>query len=109
MGDMKKGDSQKPMLYLLQPGWVWEVGEVLTHGAKKYEPNGWQRVEPERYISALLRHSLQVAAGETVDEETGLSHLAHIGCNAMFLWYFAEGSDQMPQRRCLCPVCTEER
>jgi hypothetical protein len=82
---------------------------MLQNRAKKYAPNGWQQVEPDRYVSALLRHSLQVAAGEAFDKETGLSHLAHIGCNAMFLWYVAEGSDQIPQRRCVCPACTEAK
>lgn len=55
------------------------VAEVTTYGAKKYTPNGWVSVPDaeERYTDALYRHLLKDAAGERVDPETGLTHLAH--------------------------------
>ena len=82
----KKFDSKKPMLYLLPPRSLVEIGEVLTHGADKYGPENWRKVEDlqNRYTSAALRHIFAHMEGEENDEETGLSHLAHAMCCLLF-------------------------
>lgn len=108
VGDALKGDGHKPDMRLIVPGWIWETGQVMTHGATKYFPGGWMQVEPWRYHSALYRHYLAHRAGERYDEETGLHHMAHVACNAMFLWYFDEG-ESIPKRRCLCEHCQPKR
>ena len=61
--------------------------EVLTYGAAKYAPDGWRTVPSAkaRYTAALLRHFNAWRGGESVDMESGLSHLAHVLCNAAFL------------------------
>ena len=42
-------------------------------------------MEPKRYVDALYRHLLAYIEGNEVDEESGLSHLAHMACNISFL------------------------
>lgn len=80
-----KYDTGKVRLDLLPPEAVMGLGEVLTYGASKYGPNNWQQVEPERYEAALLRHLMAWKSGSPVDEESGISHLKHVLCNAAFL------------------------
>lgn len=66
------------------------VAAVLTYGALKYKEDSWQHVPngKERYESALDRHLNAWKAGEECDEESGLPHLAHAACNALFLLWF---------------------
>jgi len=85
-----KNDQEKNRLDLIEPQFIEGVGEVLTFGAQKYEPNNWQKVEDaeNRYYAAALRHLLAWRRGETTDEESGLSHLKHVATNIMFLLHF---------------------
>lgn len=86
----RKNDEDKNRLDLIEPQFIEGVGEVLTFGANKYEPNNWQNVEnaEDRYYAAALRHLMAWRRGETVDEESGLSHLKHAATNLMFLLHF---------------------
>lgn len=63
------------------------VAAVLTFGAKKYAAHSWQKVPDaiNRYTAAMLRHMNAIAKGETHDPESGLPHVDHIACNALFL------------------------
>lgn len=68
-----------------------DVVQVLAFGAHKYpSADNWQRVEgaKERYLDAAFRHLLARAMGEQRDPETGLPHLAHLICCALFLAWF---------------------
>lgn len=69
---------------------IKKINEVLTYGANKYAPGNWKFVEPDRYKSAFFRHFNAFYDGESRDEESGLLHLAHAMCNAMFLTYLLE-------------------
>jgi hypothetical protein len=82
-----KFDDGKPRWELLPFDAVGAVVDVLTFGAKKYAPNSWRALENgrERYTGALLRHLVAWNAGEQIDPESGLHHLAHVACNALFL------------------------
>ena len=82
----RKYDYEKPQLYLLPPKSLYEVGKVLTFGAEKYDPHNSRKVDDlqNRYSSAAMRHILAHIDGEDLDEETGLSHLAHAICCLMF-------------------------
>jgi len=79
-------------VWLFPGNGVLRVTEVLTFGAKKYAANQWQKVPNavERYTDALYRHWLMCLGGEVNDLESGLPHLAHLACNAMFLLHFRE-------------------
>ena len=86
MSEGKKFDQEKPMLYLLPPKSLIEIGKVLTHGAEKYGPENWRKVDDlqNRYTSAALRHIVAHMECEKYDYETDLSHLAHAMCCLLF-------------------------
>lgn len=94
------------------------VAEVMEYGARKYLPNSWQQVSEAktRYEDALDRHLNQWKAGELIDPESHLHHLAHIATNALFLLYFYESeindqynnvSPPLRQETQPVPVCNE--
>ena len=85
-----KDDDGKLRFDLIEPQFEEEVAAVLTLGAKKYEANNWQKVEDpvNRYYAALRRHLNAWRSGEKTDPESGLSHLAHVATNIMFLLHF---------------------
>lgn len=83
-----KADGGKSNPLLLEEDMVHAleaVNRVLDYGAEKYERAGWKKVELERYIAAMLRHQRAWLKGELIDDESGLPHIAHIACNALFL------------------------
>jgi len=61
---------------------------VLEMGAEKYEPWNWKKGMPVSEVSeSLLRHMFAFLEGEDNDQESGIDHLGHVLCNAMFLSY----------------------
>jgi hypothetical protein len=81
-----KYDTGKRDYSLLPWAAVDEIVKVLEHGAEKYTADNWRRGTAwSRYWSASMRHILAWWRGEAVDEETGLSHLAHAACCLLFL------------------------
>lgn len=86
----EKYDAGKPDWSLLPLGAVEEVVKVLGFGASKYAPDNWQQVPnaQRRYFAALCRHLVAHQSGERDDPETGLSHMAHVATNALFLVWF---------------------
>jgi len=86
-GDDKKFDGGKLMWDLLMWNGVKEIVRILTFGAEKYGAYSWKEVEGsrERYYAALLRHITAWFMGEENDPESGCHHLAHAGCNLLFL------------------------
>jgi hypothetical protein len=84
-----KYDDGKLAYDLLPPEPVIEVVKVLMHGAQKYKPFNWQRVEPYRvrYYNAAQRHIEAWRAGEILDPGSKLPHIAHAICCLVFiLW-----------------------
>ena len=88
----KKGDGGKLMYDLMYYPFLDRLVSVLTFGAKKYEPHNWKKVSRNRYEAAMMRHLTAYLQGEKKDPETGISHLAHVTCTAMFLDYFDDQS-----------------
>lgn len=82
-----KYDKDKPRLDLVPPSLIEAVGIVRTYGVKKYKTDdGWQNVEPNRYIAALMRHLCKFLRNpHGKDKESGLPHLWHMACNIAFL------------------------
>lgn len=91
-----KFDGAKLKLRLLWWGFVEAIVRVLMWGAKTYAPDNWKHVEDrrERYKEALMRHAIAYSKGEVTDKDTGESHLACIGCNAMFLHWMDQNGDE---------------
>lgn len=87
-----KYDSKKPRMELLSVPALIEISKVLTYGADKYTvgdvsgAHNWRKgFEWSRLYGAALRHLTAHMDGDDTDPESGLSHLAHLGCCVMFL------------------------
>jgi len=81
-----KFDANKPRMDLLDAHAITQLAQVLTFGAQKYEAHNWRRgISKSRLIAAALRHLFAYLGGEDKDPESGLSHVAHAMCCAMFL------------------------
>lgn len=64
---------------------------VLEFGAIKYAPKNWMKpMELNKILESMQRHLAALFDGEEVDSETGISHMGHIQCNAMFYNYHKE-------------------
>lgn len=75
------------------------IAHVLTFGARKYVSNNWRGgISYSRIISSLLRHLAAIQRGEDVDPESGLPHIDHVGCNAMFLSFFMKHRPELDDR-----------
>ena len=61
---------------------------VLEFGALKYAPKNWMKPMNETEIlESMQRHLAAVMDGELYDKESGIHHMGHIMCNAMFYNY----------------------
>jgi len=92
----KKFDQGKDRWDLLPIAAIRHVLYVLNFGAKKYGAWNWTKVPDarNRYYSALMRHVTAWYGGENLDPETGIHHLAHAACNALFLLEFEVGQQR---------------
>lgn len=82
----RKDDSGKGSWNLLPFDAIGEIVKVLDFGAKKYAPHNWAKgMDWNRPFDALMRHLVAWWGGQAKDPETGISHLAHAGCNILFL------------------------
>lgn len=84
-------NQDKVRFDLIPPEFIREIAEVLTFGATKYSPDNWKgfnKQQQEEIKASLLRHIYAYLEGEEFDQESGLHHLAHAGCNLAFLAYF---------------------
>lgn len=82
-----KFDDGKRDFTLLPWDSVENIVEVLEFGAKKYSRDNWRYVDDakHRYTKAALRHMIAYTKGEIDDPESGMPHLAHLGCCILFL------------------------
>ena len=83
----KKYDHGKPRFSLIPHTGLTQLMAVLEYGASKYGAHNWRLVSDgkTRYADAAMRHFLAWQAGETLDAESGLPHLAHALASLMFL------------------------
>lgn len=94
-----KHDTQKVRLELLPTCALEEIAKVLDFGAKKYETWNWTKgFKWSRLIGASMRHLFAFARGEDKDPESGLSHLAHLGCCVLFLLYHEKHHKNLDDR-----------
>jgi len=97
----QKFDGDKVRYDLLPRSLLRGVAFVMTHGAKKYAPYNWQKVELHRYLSASDRHLNAVLVdGETTDKDSGYPHAWHYLTNAVFIaWLLVNRPDQVAEYR----------
>lgn len=97
LGVAVKKDQGKTDWSLMPWESVEQINQVLEFGAKKYSAHNWKEGKGFSYtrvLNSLLRHVFSYIRGEDRDPETGLSHLAHAGCNVLFLLYYEIHKDR---------------
>jgi hypothetical protein len=79
--------SLKAPLGLVPPYAMEQTAWVHKLGADKYGPWNWREtgVCASTYVNAILRHLNAWRDGESLDPESGITHLAHIACSANIL------------------------
>lgn len=82
-----KADDGKLQIRMVPPQIVRDIAVIREYGNRKYnDPHSWRRVEVDRYVDALLRHTLDfIEDYYSVDEESGHYHYQHMACNMAFL------------------------
>ena len=90
MNDKNKADFGKAPISLVPTRIIWEIAKVRDYGVNIKYPetgrDGWKEIDIERIRDAMLRHCLRyIEDPHGVDEESGLSHLAHLATNVAFL------------------------
>lgn len=93
-----KWDEDKLDFSLLDLPFIMDGIRVLMFGAENHGAENWKKLPDlrRRYLNAMFRHITAYAMGEDKDKETGLSHMSHIFCNAMFL-HWGERNDSKVQ------------
>jgi len=105
-----KHDGEKNPLDLLSPFAIEEVGKVLSFGKRKYSARNWEKgISFTRLLGAVLRHTFAYMRGETHDPETGLSHMAHVMCEAMFIIHFEHTKPEMDDRPSYLPAVAPKK
>lgn len=96
-----KADEGKARYDLIPEGPLNEVAQVLNYGCNKYSARNWEKgLLFGRCFAAMNRHMWAFWRGEDIDPESGLMHLAHVVCNAMFLMEYSlrgTGTDDRPK------------
>lgn len=73
-----KNDSSKPDLSLIPTDALWGMAAALTYGANKYSRHNFRNgLDYSRLVAATMRHLSAWNEGESLDKETGLSHIDH--------------------------------
>lgn len=77
----------KTPLSLIPTSAMNETALVHKFGAGKYGAYNWRDtgVSATTYVNAIMRHLNAWRDGEDIDEESGLSHIAHIACSCNIL------------------------
>jgi len=89
MESATKYDDKKPRLDLISQIALEQLAGVLEFGSKKYSAWNWAKgIKYTRILAAILRHTYKYISGETLDPETGISHMAAVMCNAMFILHY---------------------
>lgn len=87
--------SKKPAMWLIPQSALVFMAKVMELGAKKYGAYNWRdkQVRGTVYVSAAQRHLASWLDGDSTDEESGVSHLAHVmACCSIILDAQATGN-----------------
>lgn len=79
--------ASKPQMGLIPVAAMESVARVMELGAKKYGPYNWRtkKVKKLVYAHAALRHLFAWIGGQSIDPESGQSHMAHVAACMMIV------------------------
>lgn len=81
-----KADGNKLRFDLMPPEPLEDIVRILTFGAAKYSSRNWEQgMKWSRPFGAAMRHLWAWWRGESLDPDSGCSHLAHAAVNIVFL------------------------
>lgn len=81
---MSKNDSEKYEPTLIYTSLIKAIAAVRKYGAMKYgSTEDWRTTPPTSHFNAIMRHLSAHLDGEYLDQESGLSHLAHAAATLM--------------------------
>ena len=92
-----KFDQDKIDWMILPYDALEEIVKVMEFGARKYARGNFasgEGLEYTRVLNSLMRHILAFSRGEDLDPETGISHMAHAGCNILFLLHYIKNPEK---------------
>ena len=92
-----KFDNDKVDWMILPYDALEEIVKVMEFGARKYARGNFasgEGLEYTRVLNSLMRHILAFSRGEDLDPETGISHMAHAGCNVLFLLHYIKNPEK---------------
>lgn len=99
---MSQGDrfnEGKPKWSLVPQSSLIPMVQVLEFGAKKYGAYNWTKgLSIKETCESLKRHLDAFMEGEDIDSDSGLSHIGHIQCNALFLSWMMENRKDLDDR-----------
>lgn len=98
-GSAARFNHGKPDYSLIPLCTLEDEAKVWAMGREKYGEWNWARgMKWSVPFACMLRHMAAWQAGQDIDEESGISHIAHIMCNARMLALyektFPEGDDR---------------
>ena len=85
---MRFGNTRdnKPQFSLIDMNCLEPMARVLDFGAKKYARDNWKKGMPlTEIMDSMFRHLAALQRGEWIDPDSGLPHIGHIQCNALFM------------------------
>ena len=94
-----KADGNKLRYDLIPAGPLKEVVKILSYGSLKYDDRNWEKgMKWSRPFGAAMRPLWAWWGGETLDEDTGCSHVAHAAVNLLFLLEFENTKPEFDDR-----------
>ena len=95
-----RDNQAKPDPTLVHPEMILGAARALTYGCQKYSRNNFLQGEGmplEVVLASMQRHLLAYQAGQDNDEESGLTHLDHVGANLSMLVALVESGKEREQ------------
>jgi len=101
-GSGARYNGGKPDFSLIPLVTLEDEASVWAYGKQKYAAWNWAKGMPwSAVLASAMRHLSKWQAGEDIDDESGLPHLAHAMCNLRMLTLYSktypEGDDRPPK------------
>lgn len=94
-----KHDQEKPDMTDIPMEAMWEMGKAFTYGQKKYGKNNYREgMNVSRQLAAAVRHIYQHLGGQSIDSESGVSHLGHALASLAMACYTLQNHPNLDDR-----------